>query len=67
MPLSWNERQTMLEILIPSTSEIERFKKVLLDGTDEEAAEAYRNLSPPVRAFFEHCLPFHIIKQFSKG
>jgi hypothetical protein len=49
------------------TSEIERSKKVLLDGTDEEAAEAYRKLSPPVRAFFEHCLAFHIIKSFQRA
>ena len=46
MPLNWNERQVLMEILIPSTIEIDRFKKVLLDGTDEEAAEAFQNLVP---------------------
>ena len=62
-----SERQMMIEILIPSTAEIDRFKKVLLDGTDEEAADAFRNLSPAVKAFFEQCLPVRVIKQFSQG
>lgn len=57
----------MVEILIPSTTEIDRFKRILLDGTDEEAAEAFRNLSPPVKPFFEQCLPVRIIEQFSNG
>jgi hypothetical protein len=67
VPLNWKERQVLMEILIPSTIEIDRFKKVLLDGTDEEAAEAFQTLSPPVKAFFEQCLPVRMIKQFSEG
>jgi hypothetical protein len=46
--------------------EIDRFKKVLLDGTDGEAAKAFQTLSPPVKAFFEQCLSVRMIKQFSK-